>query len=344
MKVYYSDKHRSHSPKTFISRGAVAQCPEIPERADILLGAVKIAGYKVESPGSFGVSPLQRVHGGDYLDFLEQAWARWQMLPTDAKEMIPNVHPGRNMMKRPEATIGLAGYYQADTACPISNGTWEAARSSADCALSAANYVLSGGDNSAYALCRPPGHHAFSDMAGGFCFLNNTAISAQYCLDSGADRVAIIDVDVHHGNGTQQIFYERSDVLTVSLHGDPNDYYPFYLGYSDEFGSGSGDGFNANFPLPEGTGDATYIEQLGNAIKKIERFRPDVMVVALGLDASEHDGHHPYFRITTEGFRQIGGLLAKIGLPTVFVQEGGYISDYLGENLTAVLTRFSESR
>ena len=345
MQVFYSDGHRRHAPTSFISRGEVVQCPETPKRADILLAAVTEAGHDVVAPKPFGLQPIGRVHDSEYLDFLDQAWTHWSQLPTHGGEMIPNVHPNRHMQRRPQATVGLAGYYQADTACPISAGTWEAARTSTDCALSAADQVLGGqAENFAYALCRPPGHHAFSDMAGGFCFLNNTAITAQYCRDHGAHRVAIVDVDVHHGNGTQQIFYSRDDVMTVSLHGDPNAYYPFFLGYSDEKGAGAGDGHNVNFPLPEGMGDADYLENLATALRRVQAFRPDVLVVALGLDASIDDGHHPFLRITTPGFAAIGRALGGLQLPTILVQEGGYVSDSLGNNLHAALDGFEQAR
>jgi acetoin utilization deacetylase AcuC-like enzyme len=194
----------------------------------------------------------------------------------------------------------------------------------------------------AYALCRPPGHHAYHDMAGGFCFLNNTAIAAAH-LRVKHERVAILDVDVHHGNGTQGIFYSRADVLTVSIHADPADFYPFVWGYAHERGEGAGLGANLNIPLPIGTGDDIYLQTLEVARKTIESFAPGALVIALGLDASEHDPLKG-LSITTEGFGRIGAAIARMGLPTVFVQEGGYLSDVLGGNLTAVLAGFEGVR
>ena len=252
------------------------------------------------------------------------------------------------MHAAPKATVALAGHYQADTACPIGPGTWAGIQASADVATSGAAAVmdsLEAGDKSgfAYALCRPPGHHAFADQAGGFCFLNNSAIAAQVCRDRGARRVAILDVDVHHGNGTQGIFYGRADVLTVSLHGDPSAYYPFFAGYEQETGVDDGVGFNRNHPLPRGTADDSYITVLQAALREIQAYRPDVLIVALGLDASRDDPL-AFLAVTTDGFRRIGGAIAGAGMPTLLVQEGGYISDSLGSNLVAALAGFEAAR
>lgn len=190
----------------------------------------------------------------------------------------------------------------------------------------------------AYALCRPPGHHAFADVAGGFCFINNSAVAAQV-LRKNAACVAILDVDLHHGNGTQGIFYARSDVLTVSLHADPVRFYPFFWGHADERGEGAGLGYNLNLPLPRKSGDAAFLEALGTAFRRIRAFAPEALVVALGLDAFEGD---PFggLSVTTPGFSRIGEAIAGLGLPTVIVQEGGYLCEALGDNLTAFLTGF----
>jgi acetoin utilization deacetylase AcuC-like enzyme len=208
-------------------------------------------------------------------------------------------------------------------------------------AATAAQLVLEGED-AAYALCRPPGHHAYRDLAGGFCFLNNSAIAAAQ-LRLRHERVAILDVDVHHGNGTQGIFYERGDVLTVSIHADPASFYPFVWGYAHERGAGAGLGANLNIPLPIGTGDDGYLRALNAAQAMIEAFAPGALVVALGLDASEHDPLAG-LAVTTDGFRRIGQAIARLGLPTVLVQEGGYLSDILGTNLTATLAGFEQAR
>jgi acetoin utilization deacetylase AcuC-like enzyme len=199
------------------------------------------------------------------------------------------------------------------------------------------------GDPWCYGLTRPPGHHAYADMAGGFCFLNNTAIAAEHCLGRGAAKVAVLDVDVHHGNGTQGVFYRRADVLTVSLHGDPMAFYPFFAGYEEEVGEGPGRGFNLNIPLAQGTGDDAYLEHLADAMERITGFGPDVVIVAVGLDASEQDPL-AFLSITTDGFRRIGQQLAALPAPVVLIQEGGYISPVLGDNLEAVLSGFATAR
>lgn len=349
MRVYFSDRHVTHSPKTFLVRGQMTQCPEVPERADILLSAATQDGHEICAIENFGLDPVMRIHDQGHVEFLESAWEEWSKLPNPAPEVVPNVHPGRNMNGTPQTILGKAGRYQADAACPIGVGTWEAVRTSADTALTAASTVMTDFDSGektpfAYALSRPPGHHAFADQAGGFCYLNNSAMAAQHCLDRGAKKVAIIDVDVHHGNGTQGIFYHRSDVLTISLHGDPAAFYPFYLGFAYERGVDDGQGFNCNHPLPYGTGDKPYLAELAKAIEELKAYKPDVVVVALGLDASEYDGLHAFLKVTTFGFEQIGRELGKVELPVVLIQEGGYISDHLGANLSAVLRGFEATR
>jgi len=344
MKIFFSPDHARHAPSAFISRGRLTQCPEVPERAAILLAAAREAGHELATPRPFGTGPVRAIHNAAYLDFLENARHAWKRLPGAGDEMIPNVHPNRHMRTRPRDVIGLAGCYQADTACPIGPGTWEAALASADTALSAADAVMSArGAPCVYALCRPPGHHAFADMAGGFCYLNNTAIAAQHCREQGAAKVAIVDVDVHHGNGTQSLFYARSDVLTVSLHGDPHWYYPFFCGYAEETGVGDGQGFNINLPMARGTRDDAYLDTLQSVLERVRVFAPDVLVVALGLDASAHDGHHPFLGISTDGFKRIGAALGALHLPGVLVQEGGYVSDYLGANLAAALEGYEDA-
>jgi acetoin utilization deacetylase AcuC-like enzyme len=198
--------------------------------------------------------------------------------------------------------------------------------------------MLAAGERSAYALCRPPGHHAFGDLAGGFCFLNNAGVAAERLRSSGL-RAAILDVDVHHGNGTQGIFYDRDDVLTVSIHADPARFYPFFWGHADERGTGRGTGYNLNLPLERGTGDDAYLKTLDTALERVANFGADVVVVALGLDAYEGDPFQG-LAITTPGFARIGAAIAGLGIQTLFVQEGGYLCQELGQNLTSVLTGY----
>lgn len=341
MKAVYSELHRSHDPQFFLVRGVVKRTTEQPERADRLLAALKTGRHELVEPTAFGQGPRLRVHSPEYLVFLAEAWDAWSALGDAGPEMIANMHPVRNAGTYPTHIVGRLGWHTVDTGCPIGPGTWAAACAASDVATTAAQMV-SDGEDAVYALCRPPGHHAYSDLAGGFCFLNNSAIAAAH-LRLKHERVAILDVDVHHGNGTQGIFYDRRDVFTVSIHADPAAFYPYVWGYAHERGMGAGLGANLNFPLPIGTSDRDYLQALVVARKAIEAFTPGALVVALGLDASERDPLAG-LAVTTDGFDRIGAAIARLGLPTVLVQEGGYLSDILGANLAAVLGGFEAAR
>jgi acetoin utilization deacetylase AcuC-like enzyme len=342
MKVIHSAAHARHDPRHFLVAGTQRPSPEVPGRADALLAAARAAGHElVEASDDLDRAPVAAVHTPEYLQFLEHIHERWRRIEGAGPEVVPNVHPGGRGAGYPASPVGQAGYHMADTACPITEGTWPAALASANLAVEAAESLLAGED-AAYALCRPPGHHAFSDMAGGFCYLNNTAIAAQHLRDL-AERVAVLDVDLHHGNGTQGIFYRRADVLTVSLHADPRHFYPFFWGHAAERGADAGLGYNLNLPLPLGSGDGGFLEALQRGIDRIEAFAPDALVVALGLDAH---GGDPLagLAVTTEGFGRIGGVIAALGLPSVLVQEGGYLNDALGANLQSLLAGFEAGR
>ena len=334
MKAVYSPAHTAHDPKFFLVRGVPTASTEQPERAERLLTGLTKCGLSVVEPDDFGSAPRESIHTPEYLAFLETAHAEWSALPGASAEIIPNIHPLRLRDVYPDHIVGRAGWHMADTACPIGAHTFDAACASANSALTAAQLILDG-DGAAYALCRPPGHHAFADMAGGFCFLNNCAIAAQH-LRQKHERVAILDVDVHHGNGTQGIFYERSDVFTVSIHADPHQYYPFHWGHASERGNGDGEGFNLNLPLPLLSGDQDFLSALDQAADAIQAFNPGALVVALGLDASIDDPLKG-MSITTPGFHAIGKRIAGMGYPTLYVQEGGYLSDVLGDNLASFL-------
>jgi len=341
MKTVYHPAQRAHDPKHFLSSGAPRPNPEQPARTDALLGAVRALGIEVIEPADHGPGAIADVHTAEYLQFLQTIYERWQRIPDASPEVIPNIHPDRRTASYPKSAVGQAGYHQADTACPISAATWESAYWSAQTAIEAANLVLGGAD-AAYALCRPPGHHAYADLAGGFCFLNNTAIAAQACVRAGL-RPAILDVDLHHGNGTQGIFYARGDVLTVSIHADPERYYPFFWGHAHERGEGAGLGANLNLPIPRGTADDGFLEALEPGLTRIATFAPDILIVALGLDPFEGD---PFagLAVSTPGFARIGAAAAGLGLPSVIVQDGGYLCPELGYNLQSFLTGFSESQ
>jgi acetoin utilization deacetylase AcuC-like enzyme len=337
MITVFDDAQRAHDPQFFLSSGAQQACPEKPARVDALLGAVQAMGGPVVQAPDAGLAPILRVHSLRYVTFLQTIHARWSRIPGASAEVIPNIHPANRTDGYPLSAVGQAGYHQTDTSCPISARTWGAAYASAQSAIHGADLVL-GGERAVYALARPPGHHAFAEMAGGFCYLNNTAIAAQRLAGAGR-RVAILDVDLHHGNGTQGIFYDRGDVLTVSIHAHPERYYPFFWGYPGETGSGAGLGANLNLCLERGTGDAGFLAALDAGMLAISDWGADTLVLALGLDAFEGD---PFagLAVTTPGFGQIGRAVAGMRLPTLIVQEGGYPCPELGQNLRAVLSGF----
>lgn len=341
MQTFYSDEHRAHHGAGEFYRGRMVPCFEMPERADQVLAAVSAAGLgPVAAPDSFDRAALARVHAEDYLDFLETAWAQWTALG-ETGDALPYAWPARDLRHDcpPDHIDGKLGFYAIDAAVPITAGTWRAVRASADCALSGARAVA-GGAASAFALCRPPGHHAGARAMGGFCYLNNAAIAAQYLRDHGAARVAVLDVDYHHGNGTQAIFYERADVFFASLHGDPKVEYPFFLGHADECGAGAGLGANRNFPLPWGTDGAAYAAALDAAIADIAAFGADALVVSLGVDTFAEDPIS-HFKLQRHDFTAIGRRVAALGRPTLFVLEGGYAVADIGANVAAVLTGFA---
>ncbi len=304
MKAFFAEEQKRHEPQKFMVAGVFRASAEQAERADRLLAGAQEAGLQIERPAESGLGPVAAIHTPAYLRFLETIHGRWQGVEGASDEVLPNVHLDRTLGGYPTAPVGLAAFHQADTACPIGPHTWEAACWSARTAVAAAEAVLAG-ERAAYALCRPPGHHAYADLAGGFCFLNNAAIAAQR-LRRAHERVAILDVDVHHGNGTQGIFYARADVLTVSLHADPADYYPFLCGYAHERGAGPGDGYNRNLPLPRTTEDDGYMAALDEALATVRAYRPGALVLALGLDAHRDDPLKG-MRLSTAAFERIGG-------------------------------------
>lgn len=339
MLIVHSDAHRQHSPGFYLVRGRVVSNLETPERADLLLAAAAAGGYPIEAPDDHGAEPRSQVHTARYLAFLESAWERWRALPNPGPEVVANLHPVSGQRAYPRAVVGQAGWHLADASCAIGPGTWHALEWAANTAAHAAVRVLDGAP-AAYALVRPPGHHAAADCGAGFCFLNQTAIAARLLADRSRSRVAVLDIDLHHGNGTQAIFYDRPEVLTVSLHCDPAEFYPFYSGTAGELGEGAGAGANLNLPLPFGTGDAAYLPALDFALATIRAFGPAFLVVALGLDAAATD---PFaaFKITSGGYDAIARRIAGLQLPTVLVQEGGYADVNLGRNLLAFLEGFA---
>ncbi len=340
MRVRADPRSQDHDPPLFFRRGQTIAHPERPERFRVLEAAVRQAGHAVFPPGSHDSDILRGVHDPGYVDFLRTAWDRRGELEDGLEELLTTQFARPQMHRRPPSLAGQLGYHAADTSTAIREGTWRAVWASAQAAASAADDATEHG--AAYALCRPPGHHAYADSSGGFCFLNNTAVAAQRLRTNGAPRVAILDVDVHHGNGTQGIFYRRADVLTVSLHADPGAYFPFYAGYADETGEGPGEGFNLNLPLPHGEGDAVFLEALRTALSRIGAFSPGALVVALGLDAAQDDPLG-VLNVSRDGLARAAAAIAGLRRPTVLVQEGGYLQPGLAANLLAFLDGFGNA-
>jgi acetoin utilization deacetylase AcuC-like enzyme len=333
MIALHAAASRLHDPQFFLSTGAQRPCPEKPSRIDALLQGLHKLGIQPQEPQDYGMDAIAAIHPDRYLTFLKTIHDRWTRTPGASAEVIPNIHPRSRDDGYPLSAVGQAGFHMADTSAPIGPHTWQAAYASAQCAIQGAELLLQG--QTAYALCRPPGHHAFADLAGGFCYLNNTAIAAQLLTLQGR-KVAILDVDLHHGNGTQGIFYDRPDVLTVSLHAHPERFYPFFWGYPQEHGTGAGENTNLNLAMERGTADHGFHTQLGHALQRISDWGADTLVLALGLDAFVGD---PFagLAVTTAGFGHIGRTIRSANLPTLIVQEGGYLCPELGDNLAAVL-------
>lgn len=330
MKIVYTPTHAAHGVKSEFDGVRPIPAYEVPLRAENVRTECEARKLGVfERPRDFGLGPIARVHDEAFMGFLRNAFQRFQAKHgRDVVEAFPSSWPARRLRQIPGQDIdGVMGYYCFDTATPILDGTWAAALDAVNCTLTAAGHVADAGDT-AFALCRPPGHHAAQDLYGGYCFFNNAAIAAQWLTDRGR-RVAILDVDYHHGNGTQEIFYRRSDVLTVSIHADPAWAYPHFLGYADEAGEGAGEGFNLNLPLPFGTDWQVYEQALGVALARVDAFGPDVVIVALGLDTYAEDPIAK-FRLYKDDYFKLGARLARLKRPVLFTMEGGYNLEALG--------------
>ncbi|MDE2395582.1 MAG: histone deacetylase family protein [Burkholderiales bacterium] len=342
MLSFHSPIHAEHAPPFEFFRGERVPCFETPARADFVVAELQARGHELCAPGVDSRPLLEQLHSARYLAFLESAWSQWLALdPANAaRQPFPSVWPVRTLRSdiEPENFTARLGLYSIDNGSPLAPGTWAAAKAGADAAASCAA-ALAGKRRAAFSAMRPPGHHAGADFMGGYCFLNHAAVAAQALRDQGVERVAVLDVDYHHGNGTQSLFYRRADVLFVSLHGDPRTEYPFYSGHADEAGEGPGLGFNLNLPLAAGSDAATWFDALGAACRRIESFRAAALVVSLGLDAYEGDPIST-FGLGRGDFPRLGERLARLNLPTVFVLEGGYAAAELGANAVDVLEGF----
>ena len=338
MKTIYSDDHNLHSGLLDPRGHDWRESSECPARANNVAEAIRRHDFgEILEPQEFDERKYLRIHEPDYLEFLKSVWEEWEASDEQGANARPDTFVGAGMRHADtECVVGKLGRYSFDATSPFVAGSWQAIRSSANTALTGAEY-LKGGERLMFAACRPPGHHATRNYCGGYCYLNNNSLAAQSLRDGGAERVAILDVDYHHGNGTQSIFYDRNDVLTISLHADPKVEYPFFLGYEDEPGESVGHGFNVNYPLPFGTAWDTYSQALADAISQVERFSAEALVVALGLDTFADDPT-THFEITTDDFARMGEAIAAVGVPTLVVLEGGYSVEWIGENTVSFLS------
>ncbi|MFO7956483.1 MAG: histone deacetylase family protein [Candidatus Brocadiia bacterium] len=337
MQVIYSEKHALHDPVRAFANGMELQHVESPARAERILEAAETAGHDIVSARSYGPGVLESVHAAELVAYLRGAYEPWVEAGMSPDGVIPSTFPRRPPREASRAVKGRAGRFCFDTETPIGARTFEAAFASAACALTGAD-LLAGGARAAYALCRPPGHHAGPDYFGGYCYVNNAALAAEWLRTGGGEpvRVAVLDLDYHHGNGTQEIFYESGDVLYVSVHADPRAAYPYYWGFADERGAGAGEGRNLNLLLPENTAEDDYRSVLGDALKAVGEFRPEYLVVSLGTDTAGED-RLGSFGLSVESFRRLGRRVAGAGLPILVVQEGGYNLETIGPCVTEFL-------
>ena len=340
MRTIFAEQHRLHDPANAIIDGKRFASEDSPERAECLLQAVQKPPFGPICPASdHGLQPILSIHAQDYVTYLQSAYQENTTTYGQASAVIPETFAPRGARRKPGRFYGVPGYYGFGIGTPLLEHTWEAAYWSAQCALTAADFLLAG-DRAAYAICRPPGHHAASSLYGGLCYLNNAAIAARSLQAGGMAHVAILDIDYHHGNGTQEIFYTDPSVLYCSLHAHPDDDYPYYWGAAEETGEGAGREYNHNFPLPQGTEDDAYLAALDRALGLIASFAPAGLIVSAGFDTAVGDPIGG-FNLTVDGLAKVGMHTAGLGLPTVIIQEGGYLVERLGENADAFLRAFT---
>jgi acetoin utilization deacetylase AcuC-like enzyme len=340
MLTIYSAVQRTHQPAYVVKGGVRSPSYDVPERIDSILAAIRENGPgPVVEPDNAGLEPLRDVHDAGMIEFLASAYVKHNEDSDGAAPVFPTFFPPPGQRRRPRCFEGQKGLYCTNMGVPIGENTWGAALSSAQCAVTGAG-LLRSGESCVYALCRPPGHHPGPDFFGGYCYLNHAAIAARV-LCQGDGRVAIVDIDCHHGNGIQAVFYEDPEVWYGSLHVDPDTDYPFYAGYVDETGKGAGQDTNCNIPLPPGTSESRYLSALEMLLERLNAFKPCYLVVSAGFDAYVGDPIG-FFQVTTDGFQKMGRRIRKLGLATLVVQEGGYCVPDLGRNVVAFLSGLTE--
>ena len=334
MRLYFDPRQLAHAPERELHNGGYVPYAEHPGRAGAILAG--IGG--TELPGDQGEAPLLRVHSPAYLAFLRTAHQEWRSAGREGDASGYTWPVVRRRPLDPDRIDAKLGLYSYDAATPIAEGSWISAYWSAQTALAGLQAVFDG-ERTGFALCRPPGHHCGADYLGGYCYLNNAAIAAEAAIAAGKKRVAMLDIDYHHGNGTQDIFYARGDVLFVSIHADPRTDYPFFWGHADEIGEGDGEGATLNLPLPRGTAMAEFEPAMARALERIADFGAELLIVSYGADTYEGDPISQ-FRLKTEDYPRLGRMAASLGLPTLIVMEGGYAVDALGANVAGFLDGF----
>ena len=342
MLTIYSSVQRAHRPAYVVKHGERSASFDVAERVDSILSAIneKELG-PVIAPDNAGLEPIRAVHDTGMIEYLRTAYERQNAETGVSTPVFPSYFPPSGQRRRPNCFEGQKGFYCTNTGVPIDEHTWKAAVASAHCAIAGARSVRSG-ESRVFALCRPSGHHAGPDFFGGYCYLNNAAIAAQVLRENG-ERVAILDIDYHHGNGTQAIFYAEPDVWVGSLHIDPGTDYPFFAGYADEVGVGAGEGTNWNVPLSPGTSQGRYLSALETLLLRLTTFNPRWLIVSAGFDTYIADPIGT-FQLTTAGFNEVGRHIRTQGVPTLVVQEGGYCVPDLGRNVAAFLRGLADSK
>jgi len=341
MKTVYSKKHAQRNSLTELSGGELVKPFDSPERIKFILDEIsKRKLGPIFEVTNQDLDIIYKVHEKSYVKFLETAWSEW-IKEGFKGEAIPTVWPSRSMNSKiiPNNIEGKLGYYCLANETSISQGTIEGAYESVKVVLTAAEMLQN--EKSIFALCRPPGHHASKDQYGGYCFFNNIAIAAQKLIEEGAKKVFILDIDFHHGNGTQEIFYKRSDVFFASLHGDPMEAFPHFLGYVDEKGMGEGEGYNLNYPMSPNTTYDQWKKSLNKTICIVKNYNPDFLLISLGVDTFENDPIS-FFKLKSDDYFDVGGIISSLNLPTLFVMEGGYAINEIGINTVNILKGFEE--
>ncbi|MBN2789247.1 MAG: histone deacetylase family protein [Candidatus Delongbacteria bacterium] len=342
MKVIIPKDHQLHDPITILDGWNFIPAFEIALRVDSICNKLRSGSFEFLHSGEFSErteKAAKSTHSKNYFDFLSSVYQEWSKTQEHDNGVIP-YHFNRNSENKKDlGIINEVGLHSYDTCTPIFRHTFTASLNSVECALTASDHILRG-DKSVYALCRPPGHHSGKEFYGGFCYLNNSAISAKYILEKTQDKkIAILDLDYHHGNGTQDIFYDTNEVLYVSIHADPKFDYPYSWGTKNETGTGKGKGYNINLPLDLGCDEKTYLSTLDTAISKINEFSPDFLIISLGVDTHINDPVGS-FKLSFESFTKMGSRFKNYKIPVLIVQEGGYDLNSIGTSVSNFLSEF----